>query len=121
MSLIINLASKLARTNQKCIVIKTSFGKDVYLKNYVLCFLRNAKPVSIQELFKHSLNLPDYILKSGDDLKVYVGKGENGIFKTKHNTVYQMFWDLDEEVFSHKEVFYSIEYVERIDIKIGRY
>lgn len=121
MSLYINLASKIASTNQKCIFIKTSFGKDVYLKNYVLCFLRNDLPVSIKDLFLHSLNLPDYILKSGDELKVYIGKGEDGILKTKHNTVYQMFWDLDEEIFSHKEVFYSIEYVERIDIKRGRY
>lgn len=121
MSLIITLASKVVKTNQKCIFIKTTFGKDVYLKNYVLCFLRNQKPVNIQELFNHSLNLPDYILKSGDELKVYIGKGENGIIKTKDNKVYKIFWDLNEEVFSHKEVFYSIEYVERIDIKRGKF
>lgn len=121
MSLIITYAGKIASTNQKLLIIKTSLGKDVYLKNYVLCFLNTSLPVKTHDLFLNSLNLPDYILKNGDELRVYVGKGETQILKSDKNKVYQIYWNLDENLFSSKKVFYSIEYIERIALEKGMY
>lgn len=75
---------------------------DCNIKNYVVMDTTYNSDGTISNRWRHALQLPDLMVKQGDQIKIYTRNGNNRTVRAKSNLcdIHFVFWGLDGHIWN---------------------